>query len=162
MKTGIRILMFAACMALLVAPTVASDLYIYPNEGQSKEQMEKDKYDCYSWAKQQTGFDPMQAPTTSSPPPQQTTSGGAVGGAARGAALGAIGGAIAGDAGKGAAIGAATGGAMGGMRRRSSHRQNEQEQAQWEQQQQAQYEASRNEYNRAYGACLQGRDYTVK
>ena len=162
MKTGIRILMFAACMALLVAPTVASDLYIYPNEGQSKEQMEKDKYDCYSWAKQQTGFDPMQAPTTSSPPPQQTTSGGAVGGAARGAALGAIGGAIAGDAGKGAAIGAGTGAAMGGMRRRSSQQQNSQEQAQWEQQQKAQYEASRNEYNRAYGACLQGRDYTVK
>jgi hypothetical protein len=162
MKTGIRILMFAAWMALLVAPAVASDLYIYPNKGQSKEQMEKDKYDCYSWAKQQTGFDPMQAPTASSPPPDQTTSGGVVSGAAKGAALGAIGGAIAGDAGKGAAIGAGTGAAMGGMRRRSSTRQNAQEQAQWEQQQKAQYEASRNEYNRAYGACLQGRDYTVK
>ena len=162
MKTGIRILMFAACMALLVAPAVASDLYIYPNKGQSNEQMEKDKYDCYNWAKQQTGFDPMQAPTASSPPPDQTTSGGVVSGAAKGAALGAIGGAIAGDAGKGAAIGAGTGAALGGMRRRSSTRQNEQEQAQWEQQQKAQYDASRNEYNRAYGACLQGRDYTVK
>jgi hypothetical protein len=162
MKTGSRILVLAACTALLVAPAVASDLYIYPNKGQSNEQMEKDKYDCYSWAKQQTGFDPMQAPTASSPPPQQTTSGGVVRGAAGGAALGAIGGAIAGDAGKGAAIGAGTGAALGGMRRRSSTRQNEQEQAQWQQQQQAQYEAKRNEYNRAYGACLQGRDYTVK
>ena len=162
MKTGSRILVLAACMALLVAPAVASDLYIYPNKGQSNEQMEKDKYDCYNWAKQQTGFDPMQAPTASSPPPQQTTSGGVVRGAAGGAALGAIGGAIAGDAGKGAAIGAGTGAALGGMRRRSSTRQNEQEQAQWQQQQQAQYEAKRNEYNRAYGACLQGRDYTVK
>ena len=162
MKTGSRILVLAACMALLVVSAVASDLYIYPNKGQSNQQMEKDKYDCYSWAKQQTGFDPMQAPTASSPPPQQTTSGGVVGGAAKGAALGAIGGAIAGDAGKGAAIGAGTGAAMGGMRRRSSTRQNQQEQAQWEQQQKAQYEAKRNEYNRAYGACLQGRDYTVK
>ena len=72
MKTGIRILVFAACMALLVAPAVASDLYIYPNKGQSNEQMEKDKFDCYGWAKQQTGFDPMQATTASSPPHQQT------------------------------------------------------------------------------------------
>ena len=162
MKTGIRLLMFAACMALLVAPAVASDLYIYPNKGQSNEQMEKDKFDCYGWAKQQSGFDPMQAPTASSPPPDQTTEGGVVGGAAKGAALGAIGGAIAGDAGKGAAIGAGTGAAMGGMRRRSSQRQNTQEQEQWEQQQKAQYQASRNEYNRAYGACLEGKDYTVK
>jgi len=161
MKPGSRILVFAACMALLVAPAFASDLFIYPNAGQSNEQMEKDKFECYGWAKQQTGFDPMQAPTASSPPPEQTTSGGAVSGAARGAALGAIGGAIAGDAGKGAAIGAGTGAAMGGMRRRSSQQQNAQEQAQWEQQQKAQYEASRNEYNRAYGACLQGRNYTV-
>ena len=150
MKTGSRVLVLAACMALLLAPAVVSDVYIYPNAGQNNEQMEKDKYDCYIWAKQQTGFDPMQAPTASSPPPDQTTEGGVVGGAAKGAALGAIGGAIAGDAGKGAAIGAGTGAAMGGMRRRSS------------QQQKAQYEASRNEYNRAYGACLEGRDYTVK
>jgi len=161
MKTGSRIFVLVACAALLVAPAFASDLYIYPNKGQSNEQMEKDKFECYGWAKQQTGFDPMQAPTASSPPPEQTTSGGAVSGAARGAALGAIGGAIAGDAGKGAAIGAGTGAAMGGMRRRSSQQQNAQEQAQWEQQQKAQYEASRNEYNRAYGACLQGRNYTV-
>jgi hypothetical protein len=162
MKTGVGILVLVACAALLAAPAVASELFIYPNAGQSNEQMEKDKYECYSWAKQQTGFDPMQKPSASSPPPEQTTSGGAVSGAARGAAVGAIGGAIAGDAGKGAAIGAGTGAAMGGMRRRSSHRQNEQAQAQWEQEQKAQYEAARNEYNRAYGACLEGRDYTVK
>jgi hypothetical protein len=162
MRIGILTLMSAACTALLVAPTVANELYIYPNAGQSNEQMEKDKYECYSWAKQQTGFDPMQKPTASSPPPEQTTSGGAVSGAARGAAVGAIGGAIAGDAGKGAAIGAGTGAAMGGMRRRSSQRRNEQAQAQWEQEQKAQYQAARNEYNRAYGACLEGRDYTVR
>ena len=95
MKAGVGILVLAACAALLTAPAIASELFIYPNEGQSNEQMEKDKYECYSWAKQQTGFDPMQKPTASSPPPEQTTSGGAVSGAARGAALGAIGGAIA-------------------------------------------------------------------
>jgi len=34
---------------------------IYPAKGQSQQQMEKDKYECYTWAKGQTGFDPMQA-----------------------------------------------------------------------------------------------------
>lgn len=49
----------------------AQDLIIYPAKGQSQEQMEKDKYECYSWAKGQTGFDPM-APqqTVQSPQPQ--------------------------------------------------------------------------------------------
>ncbi len=158
MKTGIHILAFVICMALFAVPAVANDLYIYPTKGQDQKQMEKDKFDCYSWAKQQTGFDPMQAPTASAPAPTDSTSGSVLGGAARGAALGAIGGAIAGDAGKGAAIGAATGGALGGMRRRSSRRQSEQR----AQQQQAQYQARRNEYNRAYGACLEGKGYTVK
>ena len=105
-----------------------TELFVYPEKGQSQEQTDKDKFECYNWAKEQSGFDPMQAPTASSPPPEQTTSGGVVRGAAGGAALGAIGGAIAGDAGKGAAIGAGTGAAMGGMRRRSSERQNQQEQ----------------------------------
>ncbi len=162
MKRGISILIFATCMGLLIGPVAANDLYVYPEKGQDQKQMEKDKHDCYLWAKQQTGFDPMKPPTASSPPPEGQVSGSVVGGAARGAALGAIGGAIAGDAGKGAAIGAATGGALGGMRRRSTYRQAEEDRARWEQQQAAQYEAKRNEYNRAYGACLEGRGYTVK
>jgi hypothetical protein len=31
---------------------------IYPAKAQSQQQMEMDKYECYTWAKQQTGFDP--------------------------------------------------------------------------------------------------------
>jgi hypothetical protein len=118
--------------------------------------MEQDKYACYKWAKEQTGFDPMQTPTaTSAPPPEK---GGALRGAAGGAALGAIGGAIAGDAGKGAAIGAATGGVIGGVRRHQSRK----EQDQWAQDQSANYSQRRYEYNRAWGACLEGRGYTVR
>jgi hypothetical protein len=75
--------------ALILVPALASDLYIYPRKGQSPEQMEKDKFACYTWAKQQSGFDPMQAPqTTSPPPPQKRTTArplrGAAGGATRG------------------------------------------------------------------------------
>jgi hypothetical protein len=31
----------------------AQELVIYPAKGQSAEQMDKDKYECYTWAKQQ-------------------------------------------------------------------------------------------------------------
>lgn len=136
---------------------------VYPSKQQSQKQMEKDKYDCYTWAKQQTGFDPMAQPTASAPPPgQEAPKGGLVRGAARGALVGVTVGAIAGDAGKGAAIGAASGGLLGGMRRRGQVRQEEQAQEQWAHEQAAQYSQKRNEYNRAYGACLEGKGYTVK
>jgi hypothetical protein len=101
----------AACsvVAVMMAATVyAADPIVFPAKGQSNQQMESDKAACYSWAKGQTGFDPMQTPTASAPPPP--TQGGAVKGAARGALAGVAIGAIAGDAGKGAAIGAASGG----------------------------------------------------
>ena len=138
-------------------PVLAQDVYIYATKGQGQQQQEKDKYECYNWARQQTGFDPMARPQATSPPPQQSSVG-ALGGAARGAAIGAVGGAIGGDAGKGAAIGAAAGGLFGGMRRRQEQRQHEQ----WQAQQQQAYGQRRNEYNRAFGACLSGRGYTVR
>ena len=145
-----------------VNDAVANDMYVYPQKGQSNEQMEKDKYECYGWAKNQTGFDPMQTPTASSPPPQkQAQKGGVVRGAGRGALGGLAIGAIAGDAGKGAAIGAASGALIGGVRRSDQKNQEAQAQQQWEQDQSAQYSNKRNEYNRAYSACLGGRGYTV-
>ena len=148
------------------------DLFIYPNQGQSEEQQGKDRYECHSWAVQQTGFDPSnppQAQAGSVPAPQpEATEGGLVRGGARGAALGAVGGAIAGDAGKGAAIGAATGALFGGMRRNDQRRRQAQEQENYQrqvQQQQAQQQqsnaAARDGYNRAMTACLEGRGYSV-
>lgn len=139
------------------------EFFIYPNKGQDEEQMEKDKFACFQWAKQQTGFDPMAVPTASAPPPQQEAPKGGVGrGALRGGAVGVAAGAIAGDAGKGAAIGAASGALIGGMRRRDQQRQQQQAQQDWAQQQANEYHQNRDNYNRAYGACLEGRGYTVK
>lgn len=140
-------------------PVLAQNLIIYPAKGQSQEQMEKDKFDCYSWAKQQTGVDPMVA-SAASPQPvtSQGSGGGAVKGAAKGALLGAGVGAIAGDAGKGAAIGAVSGGAFGGLKSRNQRKQAEQMQ----QQQASQTNQKINEYNRAYSACLEAKGYTVK
>jgi hypothetical protein len=141
------------------ASVSAQELYIYPAKGQSDEQLDKDKYECYNWAKKDTGFDPMAVPVTSTPAPSgQKKSGGVVKGALGGAALGAI----IGDSSKSAKRGAAAGGLIGGVRQSSSNRQTEQQQQQWAQQESASYANNRNNYNRAYSACLEGRGYTVK
>ena len=43
--------------------TVASDqnLVVSPKNGQSKEQQAADRFECHTWAKAQTGFDPTRA-----------------------------------------------------------------------------------------------------
>jgi hypothetical protein len=38
-----------------------SELMVYPKNGQTQEQVGKDKYECHKWASGQTGFDPTQA-----------------------------------------------------------------------------------------------------
>jgi len=158
----ILLLLFMASL-LIASPTLGDDAFIYPNKGQSKKQQDKDKYECYSWAKQQTGFDPMAQPTATAPPPaQEAKQGGVVKGTARGALVGVAVGAIAGNAGKGAAIGAAGGGLFGGMRRRDQQSHEEAEREQWANQQAANYEQNRSKYNRAFGSCMEGRNYTVK
>ena len=164
MRSKMKILMLLFMASLLFAgPTLGDDVFIYPTKGQSKQQQDKDKYECYNWAKQQTGFDPMQQPKATEPPPQQQAQqGGVVRGGARGALVGVTAGAIAGDAGKGAAIGAASGALIGGARRQDQMRQQQQAEQQWAQEQAATYTKNRDGYDRAYGACLEGRGYTVK
>ena len=89
-------LVLTAFIILMTTIGWSQDLMIYPAKGQSNDQMEKDKFECYTWAKGQTGFDPMAQPTASAPPPaQEAPKGGAVRGAARGALVGVTVGAIA-------------------------------------------------------------------
>lgn len=156
MKTDCTIVALALFAVTVNAGIAQGEPILYPAKGQSQQQMEQDKNSCYGWAKNQTGFDPMQPPPVVQAPPVHQ--GERVRGAARGAAAGAAVGAIAGDAGKGAAAGAAAGTVAGGVRKRQKMRQS----AQVEQQVNAEYEAKRNTYNRAYGACMEGRGYTVK
>ena len=146
-------------MLLAFGTAQAQELFIYPQEGQSKDQQEQDQYQCYSWAKDETGFDPMAPPTATEPPPQQEAK---KGGAGRGAMRGATVGVLVGDSSESAKKGAATGAAMGTMRRRDQQRQQQAQQQNWEQEQSQIYAEKRNHYNRAYAACLEGRGYTVK
>jgi hypothetical protein len=156
------IMVVILALGVPLAISAQQGLYIYPAKDQSKDQMDKDKYQCNEWAVKQTGFNPMNEPTaTAPPPPQQTPRGGMVRGGALGAGLGAAGGAIAGNAGKGAAIGALTGGVLGRMRRQEQVRSNNQAQQQWAQQQSASYDQRRSQWLSAYKTCLSGRGYTV-
>jgi Glycine zipper len=169
-----QLLLLLSAVMLFSMPTLTgAQMYIYPARGQSPQQEESDKGQCYGWAVQQTGFDPANPQVVAAPPPPsyypqpQAPQGGLFRGAFGGAALGAIGGAIGGDAGKGAAIGAGVGGLFGMMRR---HRYMEEEQQMQQQAQQQQGYMSqeqnalargRGNYNRGFSACMTARGYTV-
>src|SRR4051794_12619416 len=88
-------------------------LYVFPAKGQNQQQQKVDEFECYKWAIQQSGIDPLNLPKVQAAPAQTGPTGAAVGGAAKGAAAGGAIGAIAGDGGKGAAIGAVAGGFCG-------------------------------------------------
>jgi hypothetical protein len=89
MKVTKWVFMFLLFEVSLFSYVQAQEIIVYPAKGQSNDQMEKDKFECYTWARDQTGFDPMQVPTASSPPPSQerrsvggsTLGGGLLGGA---------------------------------------------------------------------------------
>jgi hypothetical protein len=134
-------------------------LYVFPAKGQSKQQQKKDEFECYQWAVEQSGIDPLNLPKVEAAPTQTGPDGSAVKGAAKGAAVGAAVGAISGDAGQGAAVGA-TVGAVGGKRKGK--------QAQAQQSQQAQSTAAKTEqemkdsYKKAFSVCIEGKGYTIK
>ncbi len=146
-------------MLSLASSVIAQQPIIYPSKGQSPQLQQNDTAQCQTWAKQTTGVDPVAlAQYASTQPGVPGPQGERVAGAAGGAAAGAMIGAIAGDAGKGAAIGAVTGTVGGGMRQRQKQRavasQNQSNQQQMQQQLAT--------FNRAVGACMTGRGYTVQ
>lgn len=154
-----RSLLVFTTASILSASAWSADLFVYPAAGQTPEQQQKDEYECYAFAKSNSGFDPMAMPTATSARPEDSTSTAktTLGGAGLGAVVGGI--ADGSDGAKtGAAIGAVSGLLFGGAKNSKSKKQQEQ----WEQQQQQQYAAGRNNYNRAFSACMEGRDYSVR
>lgn len=112
--------------------------YAYPQKGQTAEKQAQDTAACQTWAKQQSGFDPL---TDSAKGVGVGALVGAVGGAAAGAAIGAA----TGHAGTGAAVGAAAGG-IGGAGVGGTYN----------------YTKSKEGYDRAFSACMSGRGYAVR
>src|ERR1700676_1341082 len=108
-------------------------VFVYPANGQSAEQTDRDRYECQVWEVQQTGVDPSRADANPyervivqpANPPGSATAAGAIGGAI----LGAI---IAGprNAGAGLVIGGATGAIVGSAADANAQAQAKQTQAQ--------------------------------
>ena len=78
-----KILIFVAGAFFCIS--VYSQQFIYPSEGQTPEQQQKDEGECYVWAKGQTGYDPANPPQVAAAPPPQQRQGGRLRGAAAGA-----------------------------------------------------------------------------
>ncbi len=151
---------------------------IHPSKGQSPDQQQADTAACNVWARNQTGFDPVaalqaqQAGAATAQAKEQAlqdkranVGGETIGGAAKGAVAGVAVGAIAGDAGKGAAIGATLGAFSGRARNRAKHQQINRAEAQAKDSQAQQQEANAlrfAQYQKAAGACMEGRGYVVK
>jgi|SRR5277367_5290452 len=150
-------------VAVPAPPPPPQRVFVYPANGQSPEQTDRDRYECHVWAVQQTGVDPSRAGANAyervivqpANPPGSGTVAGAIGGAIIGSIIGGPR-----NAGAGALIGGATGAIVGTAADASA-----QQQAQMTQQQINQNAAAgrarADSYRRAIGACLQGRGYTV-
>jgi len=160
-KTALTLLALALVSGAAHSESLTDSLgiFVYPAEGQDAGQQGKDDYECFAWAKGQTGYDPMNPPEVVAQAPNQGPSGARLRGAARGAAGGAIIGEIADD---NASDGAAIGATVGAMRVGRQDRQAGQAQSQQAEQAADQQEtANANGFKRAYATCMGARKYSV-
>ena len=168
--------------ALAWSPSQNIGMFAFPRNGQSADQQLKDESECYGMAKQRTGID-AQAPPPSGLSEEEKklaqqqaaenakqAQGGRVRGAARGAAGGAAIGAIAGDAGKGAGAGAVAGTMRGGAQQRQANAQSKEQaaaqtaagQKKAEEEMLRNHQAGVDTFQRAFAACMDARNYSVK
>jgi hypothetical protein len=145
-----------------------TQIYFYPNKGQSVEQQSRDHYECYNWAVEQTGFDPsvssiapeQRVRVVPMPPPGHDT----VTMSIAGAVLGAL---IAGPhhAGGAALFGAASGamlGAASDASRQETALQMEEAYQNRDKARDLRKEKKALQFRRAMSACMEGRGYTVR
>jgi len=148
------------------AAALASNVYFYPAQGQSAQQQDRDKYECHTWAVQQSGFDPsapnapphMRVVVAPGPPPGAGVAAGAVTGAVLGAAVSRPW-----EAGQGALIGALAGAAIGGIAESAAAQQQQlSASANASNARAAELERQASNYRRAISACLEARGYNVR
>ncbi|PKI17711.1 hypothetical protein [Colwellia sp. 12G3] len=162
-------------LSILAISNVSAQQYIFPKNGQTKEQQQQDEYSCHSFAVSETGFDPTAvqapvaatAPQPSAQPAPQRKSGlrGALKGAAAGALIAEVGG---NDVSNGAAKGAAVGVVSSGRHNAKAASQAAEQQKSVEQQAQQQAAQAQqlsdeklNNYNKARNVCLDAKGYSV-
>lgn len=150
------------------APTLsARTIYFYPSHGQNEARQDRDRFECYQWAKAQTDTDPGMTPVRGAAAtvvePRVTGAGAAVG-AATGAAVGA---ATSGRHGGGGSVvlGAIIGGMLGAVTESANAQARAQAQAQAYDAQARQSRSASSQqvdaFRRAMGACMSSRGYTI-
>ncbi len=154
----------AACGCAFAVQAQVTGAIAYPARNQSPQQQEKDRFECYEWARAQSGFDPTQL-ATAAPASAPAAGGGSsngsgmaghmVGGAVGGAAIGEL---TKGDAGRSAAMGALGGAALQRLKEQQAQQQRQAQAAQG----QAQQGQQRALYQRAMAACMEARGYVLK
>jgi hypothetical protein len=156
-RTHVTFKLSVLASVAMLATGVAAQSFVYPAKGQSPQQQKKDEGECHTWAVQQSKYDPANPPKQAAAQQPPTTATGSTPGAGlRGAARGAVVGEVVGDdARTGAAAGAVA--ARGASRRQNAAQAQQQQQASTQQDQ-----AGMNAYQKARGACLEGRGYSVK
>jgi uncharacterized protein YcfJ len=156
----------------------STDIFTYPSAGQSQEQMEKDRYECYRWAVSATGTDPATLANPASTTAPTIVENKNRGDTAKGTIIGTVAGAIIGstiESGRhryrrdqtasGAIVGAAVGSIIGSSREKNGYRNaalEAKKTAAHHQQEQVEYEYKIDNYVRAFSACMEGRSYSVK
>lgn len=154
-----------ASTPVLPVAVETAEVVAYPLQGQSERQIRQDRYECYLWAVEQSGYDPGAEENSAGqgvrvvpePPAGSATVAGTVTGATVGALI-----SDPRHAGRGAAVGAIVG-ALAGASVDAQHKAQVEED-------QARYEASVVEaqnkriqsYRRALSACLDARGYSVR
>jgi uncharacterized protein YcfJ len=170
-------LLFAAALTGCVSTTVhnapaappvsLTKIYFYPQQGQSEAVQDRDRYECYNWSVQQTGFDPgrhavprdlrASVVPARSPSPDQQVAGAAVAGAVIGAIAGGPG-----DRAEGAVIGAIAGAVLGSVAVSAESSDTRRVETPGQRRVSRRYQQEAAEYRRAMSACLEGRGYSVK
>ena len=157
-----------ARVAVAPPPPLSPKVYFYPLQGQSAEQQDRDKYECYLWARKETGFDPGSAnapvarrvEVVPAPAPGGDTAVGAVTGAVIGAAVSSPR-----NVGGGAVIGGVVGAIAGAVSDQAREEQAQRVQERYDHRSStvnANWEQRVQEYRRAMRACLEGRGYSVQ
>lgn len=171
-----------AAIGLAWSPAKSINLFAFGRNGQTSDKQLKDESECYGAARQMSAVDPQTgAPTAPSADEVQAAQKEAAqdadqmqGGRARGALRGAVGGAaiggIAGNAGAGAGAGAVAGTMRGGATQRAANAQSQQKAAaeakanlmKEHDQQVLAHKEGIHTFQRAFIACMDARNYSVK
>ncbi len=149
-------------------PLPSTEIYFYPEKGQSKSLQQRDRYECYRWAIKKSGFDPNQAQLAphqrfevkASPRPGT----GAIVGAATGAVIGSVSTHPRRSA-EGLVFGAVSGALVGAATDIARHDRATRIQRQYDKNDTNRYarlEMQSRNYRRAMSACLEGRGYSVQ